>query len=256
MMNKTRLLGSVRAVLNGLPAEQLADPRMLARILTVLRNQRGALGGMMAEVADSPSLLQECASRSYLHGNGFAKLMIARGPQWALRLHVHGPAEGLTTPASAYHVHDHRWPFASTVLRGTLYEDRFEHGGVPVAGESWVHFRYRAEESLDGAPVAPQWSAARVGTERLRLVARLRHPAGSVYAVGLNDLHALPPMRDACSTLVLTGAPSSAECNLYSRPEVAPPPTTTKVALSPEAVASLLQTEVAALEEAAPDPAC
>lgn len=250
----------IRSVLDYMSAADLSNPQLLARVLTVLKCQ-AAFGPILREVAGDDDLLSAAASGSYAHGNGFIKIVLTRGEHWALRLHLHH------THAGAYHVHDHRWPFASAILRGNLREDRFAVGpaSVPATSPSgplasspsgplascsrWLHFRYSVGPT-------PEWSAVPTGGEdvgggggvSLRLLSKLDHPTGSVYAIGTQELHALPPMRDACSTLVLTGTPRSDSCNLYSMPEVTPQPTTPKAALAKDVIARMLLAEAEAVQ--------
>jgi hypothetical protein len=116
VLNSTAL-SAAEYRLNGMSPAALADANTLAALLEELDYE-----AVLREIACDPALLARSAARSYTHANGFTKIVLARGACWALRLHIH--AEG-DRPA-AYHVHDHRWPFASTVLRGTFMEDRFE----------------------------------------------------------------------------------------------------------------------------------
>jgi hypothetical protein len=237
----SRLVRPIRSVLEYMTARDLSDPQLLARVLTVLKCQ-AAFGPILREVAGDDDLLSAAAAASYAHGNGFTKIVLTRGEHWALRLHIHD------TRAGAYHVHDHRWPFASAILRGNLQEDRFvvdPAEGPPTSSCRWLHFRYSVGPE-------PEWSATPMGDEgggvSLRLLSRLDHPAGSVYAIGTRELHALPPTRDACSTLVLTGTARSDSCNLYSMPGVAPQSSTPKAGLAKDVIARMLLAEAEAVQ--------
>lgn len=72
------------------------------------------------EVLSNPILLEQVAARSYHHGNGFLKVVLATQHGWKLRLHVWFP----NTPCEE-NIHDHRWSFASTVLCGHLLSETF-----------------------------------------------------------------------------------------------------------------------------------
>lgn len=75
---------------------------------------------LLNEVLSNPALLAQVAARSYHHGNGFLKVVLAAENGWKLRLHVWFP----NTPCEE-NIHDHRWSFASTVLCGHLLSETF-----------------------------------------------------------------------------------------------------------------------------------
>jgi hypothetical protein len=222
--------------LNAMSAAELACPETLAALLAGMDPY-----SLMSDIAWDDVLLSRAASRSYAHGNGFTKIVLARGPFWALRLHIHGaPPGGAAGPPPAYHVHDHRWPFASTVLRGTLLEDRFAMGG---GSGPWLHYTYTSDAGdEDGTPL---FGAHPRGRAHLRHVVRIAHSAGTTYSLPLGVLHALPGQQELgeAVTLVLTGTPAAATCNLFSLPEAAPQPMTRKTPLPAAALRKVLLAE-------------
>jgi hypothetical protein len=264
-MNPPCLL-SIATTLNAFTAGELADHRLLARALSVLRCQ-SMVAPILRDVAGDGALLRLAAARSYEHGNGFTKIVLARGDHWALRLHLHR-----ADASAAYHIHDHRWPFASLVLRGTLFEDRYETAAAEHAGaQPWLAFRY--------APGAAGFRATQVGRASMLPPALLVHPPGTIYSLPAEQLHALPqgtpqgrrPHLSAppppslgspahtkagaaadhedeggCATLVLTGAARDTCCRLYSRPGSAPREVTPKTPLPAGTLWALLLAEAEA----------
>jgi hypothetical protein len=82
---ESRMLASVAS---------LSAPKALAQLLVLAGNDAQSIG-----------------QRSYLHENGFYKLVLGKNKNFAIRMHhfcLH----------SKENVHDHRWPFVSTMLWG------------------------------------------------------------------------------------------------------------------------------------------
>ncbi len=102
------------------------------------------------EVLSNASLLAEVAARSYHHGNGFLKVVLAAENGWKLRLHVWFP----NTPCEE-NIHDHRWSFASTVLCGHLLSETFtdDAQGTITGTEYLYHAKQQqtsSEKQLNG----------------------------------------------------------------------------------------------------------
>lgn len=137
------------------------------------------LGLLIDSAADRPSQVAECARRSYRHALGFEKIMLMVGARAStLRLHVWRPAD---VPAhAAEHIHNHRFEFASAVLRGSVAMETFtpHPGGTPMTA---------FEESIgtDGR----SWVMRPRGQERLRKTMDLRLAAGTLYQMDAEAMH-------------------------------------------------------------------
>ncbi|MBL0231016.1 MAG: hypothetical protein IPP76_09535 [Moraxellaceae bacterium] len=96
------------------------------------------------QVLSNPELLAQIAARSYHHGNGFLKVVLAAQDGWKLRLHVWFD----NTPCEE-NIHDHRWGFASTVLCGQLLSETFvdDIDGDITGTEYLYHARQNQDES-------------------------------------------------------------------------------------------------------------
>ena len=92
------------------------------------------------EILSSETLLNWCAQSSYLHSNGFSKILLSSHPNHGtVRLHHW---EGQT---QADDTHSHRWDFSSIVLHGNFQETVYE----VEAGTGAIQYRY-ARQGLDG----------------------------------------------------------------------------------------------------------
>lgn len=81
--------------------------------------------------------LAAVAARSYLHGNGFYKLVLSTQSAIKLRMHVWLPGTN-----AEENIHEHRWHFASIVLAGQLHSEIYQEASHPRAKE-YREFLYR-----------------------------------------------------------------------------------------------------------------
>src|SRR5689334_2524564 len=155
-------------------AESYRDPR-LTQILDA-RSASRIIGDILAD----DGLLAETAAGSYAHSNGFDKitLLSGRAPEFKLRLHAWWPRQD--GPTSPEFVHDHRWFFRSTVLRGSAHVEFFteKSGGFPVFRHEYVP---RDASERYGLKV--------VGTTSLASDLMVRLTPGSTYTMGPDALH-------------------------------------------------------------------
>jgi hypothetical protein len=159
---------------------ELARPSHLVEMLRLLRDSRQAAAG--------------CARQSYRHPLGFHALMLIDGtPEFDLRLHAWWPAR----QPGADHVHDHRFAFASTIVRGGYEMQIFRPDpvGTPML------------EYSESGGAREGWELRPVGPARLSLLTTLTLETGSSYALRADTLHrvSVPPGR-LCVTLLLRTA--------------------------------------------------
>jgi hypothetical protein len=153
--------------------------------------------------------IAELAARSYLHGNGFYKIVLAANDSFKLRLHVWFPGSD-----AEENIHDHRWWFASRILCGQLASAVYEEAAHAdaVAYREYLYFGRNAET---GARVEE------IGSTRLVIRGhRVRQPGDSyVLAPGVlhRILHADP---DAVTATLMCQAAPARDWNrlLPSRP--------------------------------------
>jgi hypothetical protein len=132
--------------------------------------------GVVEEVLASPNLLAEVAARSYHHGNGFLKVVLAARHGWKLRLHIWFPG----APCEE-NIHDHRWSFASTVLCGELLSETFVDN--PAGTVSGVAYQYHARNTgQDSHKIA-------MGGFRLHSQGQTLRRAGEAYSLPSSVLH-------------------------------------------------------------------
>lgn len=186
--------------------------------------------GLVEEVLANPDLLAEVAGRSYHHGNGFLKVVLANRHGWKLRLHIWFPG----APCEE-NIHDHRWSFASTVLCGELLSETFaDDPQGPVNGNAYLY--HARQGSQDSRKVA-------VGGFRLRSLGRSLRRAGEAYALPSSVLHRICdyPGKGLVATMMCS-APTRETTNrlLVSADHAGIDPNVEQTPLSPHELACLL----------------
>ena len=129
----------------------------------------------LANVLSNPKSLSHVASSSYLHDNGFYKIVLRRNcsSSLTLRLHFWSGRDYLEG-----NVHNHRWRFSSLILHGKIVEEIFSM----CPGGNEHRYRYRnANES--------PYSLRHVSRARLRLLRTNQWLPGQVYERTEAELH-------------------------------------------------------------------
>lgn len=165
------------------------------------------LGELLRSLHDDEQATTRCASQSYLHPLGFHKLLlIDASPLFELSLHVWWPDSN----PGPEHVHTHRFPFASAVVRGgyNMRVYQFDPGGAPM-------HEYRERVNRQGG-----WQLTPVGTARLRQMTSLNLEPGSSYALTADALHRVAVAQGRlCVTLLLrTALTSWPPTKVFARP--------------------------------------
>jgi hypothetical protein len=87
---------------------------------------------LVRAILDDTALQQKIASRSYIHSNGFDKIVLidSKEPEYKVRFHVWWPSESTTYIED---IHNHTWDFCSAILTGAFKFQIFQaddHGKV------------------------------------------------------------------------------------------------------------------------------
>lgn len=99
--------------------EQLVDMSCCAELLTRF-GIKGVNDWLIKLLSDRESL-QKVANLSHLQGNGFYKINLYEQDLFSLRLHIWFP-----DVIAQENLHSHRWPFASTILYGSLQSELWD----------------------------------------------------------------------------------------------------------------------------------
>lgn len=186
---------------------------------------------LIQEVLRTPALFDKVVKDSYYHENGFHKIVLLTGRNFKLRIHQFGASSKIPME----NIHDHRWPFASTILSGHLEMDIFSESVVTNESEDLYHFIYNSEKK-EGA-----YQTVQVGLKRLfKSESRTYHP-GESYMMRTDELHRVKnSYGDDSVTVILTGKSKGPTCNLYAKRPILEEEKQT-VAYHPDLIREMLQ---------------
>jgi hypothetical protein len=197
----TDVQGDTRLVAGDTTASIVQVERLLAqghvsdaRPWLAVASSRRALSALLRDVLATDESLEEVAAQSYVHNNGFDKIVLLNRESWALRLHIWWPDQ---SPVDVEHVHDHAWDFISTIVTGSYQMELYRAGG----DDEWFEYRYEFPEGR------PELHGLRlVGRTRLTRVLSIHVPTGGSYAIHGGQLHRVAAVSGALtSSLVLQG---------------------------------------------------
>jgi hypothetical protein len=151
--------------------------------------------------------MDDVMEQSYIHKNGFQKIVLGRKSGFALRFHRYLPGEG------DQNVHDHRWSrMDSLVLEGSLPADYLAYCHPYDDGaEQWERHEYR--KAGDDYVVKHQ------GETYLAPDECVHHQTGELYSMDAMRLHRILPASEPVATLVVTHPVPEERiwCNLYQQ---------------------------------------
>jgi len=179
--------------------------RTLPMALQILSHPN-ILAGLLNSAVSDPDWFSQIQKASYYHRNGFDKLVLLEGENFKLRLHHFRPGCGILPSEN---VHDHRWPFASSVIAGRLRMRLLEpqpNGELPV-----FEYRYHSDKSSGTYQCVPIGFCGLVQTDYII------YETGTHYFMPTTILHQIVYQTgEEALTLVLTGKPERNTCRLYS----------------------------------------
>lgn len=183
-------------------------------------DQPSVLAALLESICRDPAMIAAGAARSFRHPLGFNKLtLIDALPMFMLRVHAWWPNESTCVD----HVHNHRFEFASTVVRGEYRMDlyRQESSGIPVT------------EYCEQVNPEFGWRLSHVGSAHLRPLAAFRLSEGTAYTLPSDALHRVTVSRQtSCVTLFLQGTISRNATQVFVDPHAPLPRRTPKKALT------------------------
>ena len=173
-----------------------------ARLAGLLASGRARL---LVDELLTQSSLERIARASYMHPNGFRKLVLSTFEDGArLRVH-HWPADG---PAEASNVHNHRWPFASTVVVGSLRSTLLTFAEGRDAMQRFVF-----EPNGPGQ----EHTMSLVGVATLAVSHLSELGPGSSYVIDARQLHQIRA-RPGTVSLMLSGPPQRDRTDVFRSP--------------------------------------
>lgn len=195
---------------------------------------KNQLMGVLQQLLADEKALAEVAKRSYIHGNGFVKVVLLNESGFKLRLHI-----WFAGCACEENIHDHRWSFASHVLLGQL---KIEIWQDAQEGVSLPEYRYVAAN-------AEQASCKQsVGMTRVRLQQQCVYGAGESYVMSKQVLHRIINPGSETVASIMCSAPTAQDHTRLIPSHVAIGPQVQMPALSSADLVAVLQRFLAECE--------
>ncbi len=166
----------------------------------------GPVADLLMSIRDDADASFAMARKSYLHPNGYQKLVLISPDQfpvpYELRMHYWATIGVDSKPD----IHDHGWDFASHILFGRLQSDEYE---VSETGEHLHSGRYIRQEQHS-------FGVYSNNTQPLSKVNSATYNAGDFYLQPNELLHRVTPLDpDGTCTLVLQGPTKSTESRVF-----------------------------------------
>lgn len=135
--------------------------------------------------------LRDIAERSYVHSNGFLKLVVSAEGKFGgkVRLHDWDPIH----VGSESDIHDHAWPYASAVINGRLDMETFKFDPL---GQEFDGTRV-------GTLAAP--GMIELGTTKIAVASEHRFDEGAVYECSPDVSHRFSRVEPGSITVVAQG---------------------------------------------------
>ncbi len=193
----------------------------------ILLNRFGEEGikNVINEILNNEKLIEDIASKSYLQGNGFYKILLSKKKDFAVRFHIWMPGND-----AQENLHDHRWHFASANIRGSLKSEVWEESASSTDSE-YDEYLYIDKET---DPVL-------VGKVKVKFIKNVVHSEGTYYTLSPNELHRIvSDGNKIMATLVCHSASTKASARIIpiihsSIPDVKP------INMSPDEFCQLLR---------------
>ena len=195
---------------------------------------------LLAFIQASPTTCEDIASRSYLHENGFWKLVLLQDPKkrWKIQLRVWD--EETCRKSTESDVHDHRWDFYSRLLLGSAMHCTFwtevDHGirmneyvYEPGSGVGQFRLRYR-------------------GSCMVRLLQQAILPCGACYTLRHEVLHRVKPVVVPHVTFVVQLADARRQTTVLRETGGGDLPVTDPTRITPSNVQTIIARTLAAMD--------
>lgn len=155
-----------------------APSEVMNKVAVRLQNfGKAGLLQTISAILNNEAFLTAVASQSYLHGNGFYKIVLAEEDDFVIRTNIWMPGVH-----AEENLHDHRWHLASTIINGTLESEIWEEAASPTAAE-YEEYIYVGKTAQKEAYTLP------IGKSKISLKEKTVHRTGECYNLPSNIMH-------------------------------------------------------------------
>lgn len=171
-----------------------------------LLNDPGILGSLLHKITTDPFLNNRMLDESYYHLNGFDKIVLINRSNFKIRLHNFLPRP---EKRPMENIHDHRWNFASAMLKGSFKTDLFTNGvKQDLKTQSYTYYSDKLND---------KYETVYNGEVFLEKLKTLKISQGDNYFIPSDALHRINGMNaDGTVTIIVTGPPINNTCQFYA----------------------------------------
>jgi len=171
-------------------------------------NSRNRIAKLYEMVLANDILREKMLQSSYYHKNGFDKLVLLQSGSFKIR--VHNFDAGYIFKAEK-NIHDHRWLFASTILKGSFEMSIYNESN----SEGEKRYKNTYETSGNDSSIINH------GYVYLKEREKLVFTQGQSYIMPPEELHDIKGISESGTiTLMMTGSNQKSTCKLYSTSKV------------------------------------
>lgn len=197
---------NLNAWLSAIDSMLVINEEITLSCVVAFLNDPAILGSLIGRITSDPFLNKRMIDESYYHLNGFDKIVLINRPNFKIRLHNFLPRP---EKRAMENIHDHRWNFASAMLRGSFNTDLFANGlRKDLKTHSYTYHSNKVNDKYD---------TVYNGEVFLEKLTTIQVSEGENYFMPADVLHRINEMNtDGTVTIIVTGPPINETCQLYA----------------------------------------
>lgn len=197
---------NLNAWLNCIDKMLMLNEEMALSCVVAFLNDPAVLGSLLNSITSDPFLNKKMLDESYYHLNGFDKIVLINRSNFKIRLHNFLPQP---EKRPMENIHDHRWNFASAMLRGSFNTDLFINGSKQdLKTHSYTYHSNKVDD---------KYETIYNGEVFLEKLTTIQVSEGENYFMPADVLHRINEMNtDGTVTIIVTGPPINETCQLYA----------------------------------------
>jgi hypothetical protein len=166
-----------------------------------MRDQQVLCSEQMKDIINDRSKLETIAQKSYVHDNGFVKIVINETLGKKVRLHVFPEDDKIR---AAENWHNHRWNFESKILVGSIRHETAGFECVEAGPFVKWHYQRMSNGKFTLLPTTENYRITNHSSEV--------YITGEKYVLRTGMIHRIIPSGEFTATLVTTEPPNSDSC--------------------------------------------
>ena len=157
------------------------------------------IGNLATSIRENTDWFEQCILESYVHQNGFHKIVIGTIDGAKLRFHIYRPGD-----RADENIHNHRWDFSSTILQGVLPMTIFDI----TDGDEYILHQYKKVDEQAHVDILGRCGADHISTYAFK--------PKDIYYLPHNVFHRIDAVERLTITFMVCEPAHSETCELVS----------------------------------------